>query len=233
MPPSMNRQTSHPSLKTEPQALGQLGLPLSPPQKNQWPLVLRSILSIAILFHFSVIALSYLSNNSLQRSKLADSLLQWIQPYSIPMGWYVELAPLPLVTDAEYERPVVIEYRATPKEVQWTTLIDSSVADARWKRLVTLTGALQEHDDSDGMSLIAHSIVAKAASSGIVMDRIRFATHKDSGAETIVFEAKIIRLSEDDVTLVPRFEPTRSVPVLPSQPKPVSGNATSEFHDAR
>lgn len=180
----------------------------------RWPLPLRAIASIAILFHFGALSLTYFSNNSLRRPVIADRLLIQLQPYLITLGWYSELAPVALVTDDPYDRSMKIEYTSTPADAKWTEWLDSARADARWRRMVVLAGALVANDDTDGMGLLAHAIVARAAKAGIAMDRIRFASTDDMGVEQSVYEAKIIRLDGKEVTLVPSIEPTRTVPVV-------------------
>lgn len=199
------------------------------------------------MFHFAVIALCYASNNSQIRSNLADTVLQWLQPYTIPMGWYVELAPLPLVSSSETERPTRVEVRSSQGSKSWTPLVDSTKAGPSWRRLMTLVGALQSHDDSDGMSLIAHAISAKAISEGTPIDGIRFvvsseaastsaaATGNTAAVDQVLFEAKILSAGADDLTLVPILEPTRSVPVTPAplSPSPATpANATKGSNDA-
>jgi len=192
----------------------------------RWSLPIRLIVSIAILFHFGALSLTYFSNNSLRRPVFADRLLIQLQPYLITLGWYSELAPVALVTDDPYDRSMKIEYTSAPSytkrttdtkaDTQWTEWLDSARADARWRRMVVLAGALVANDDTDGMGLLAHAIVARAAKDGIAMERIRFASADDAGVEQSVYEAKIIRLDGKEVTLVPSIEPTRTVPVVPS-----------------
>jgi hypothetical protein len=215
-----------------------------------WPLWLRVLLSVSLVFHFAVIALCYASNNSQIRSNLADTVLQWLQPYTIPLGWYVELAPLPLVSSSETERPMRVEVRSSQGSKSWTPLIDSTKASPSWRRLMTLVGALQSHEDSDGMSLIAHAISAKAISEGTPIDGIRFvasaeaasnaaATGTAAAVDQVLFEAKILSAGADDLTLVPILEPTRSVPVTPTPLSPApapspapAANATKGATDA-
>lgn len=180
----------------------------------RWSLPLRLMVSLVILFHFGALSLTYSSNNSLRRPVLADRLLIQLQPYLITMGWYSELAPVALVTDDPYDRSMKIEYTSTPSDTKWTEWLDSARADARWRRMVVLAGALVANEDTDGMGLLAHAIVARAAKDGIAMDRIRFASTDDSGVEQSVYEAKIIRLDGKEITLVPSIEPTRTVPVV-------------------
>jgi hypothetical protein len=210
-----------------------------------WPLWLRVLLSVALVFHFAVIALCYASNNSQIRSNLADTVLQWLQPYTIPMGWYVELAPLPLVSSSETERPTRVEVRSSQGTKSWKPLIDSTTASPSWRRLMTLVGALQSHEDSDGMSLIAHAISSKAISEGTPIDGIRFVASSDAASNSaaspgnaaavdqVLFEAKILSAGPDDLTLVPILEPTRSVPVTPANPVPAATSATKGSTDAR
>lgn len=195
----------------------------------RWSLPTRLLISAAILFHFGVLSLTYFANNSLRRPVFADRLLIQLQPYLITMGWYSELAPVALVTDDPYDRSMKIEYisaRADTKwadtkwadtrwaDTKWTEWLDSARADARWRRMVVLAGALVANEDTDGMGLLAHAIVARAAKDGIAMDRIRFASTDDAGVEQPMYEAKIIRLDGKEVTLVPSIEPTRTVPVV-------------------
>ena len=181
---------------------------------GRWSLPIRLIVSFAILFHFGALALTYFSNNSLRRPVFADRLLIQLQPYLITFGWYSELAPVALVTDDPYDRSMKIEYTSAAADTQWTEWLDSARADARWRRMVVLAGALVANEDTDGMGLLAHAIVARAAKNGVAMDRIRFASTDDSGVEQSVYEAKIIRLDGIEVTLVPSIEPTRTVPVV-------------------
>jgi hypothetical protein len=187
-----------------------------------WPVKL--LVSVAVLVHFAILTLSYFSNNSLQRSNMADTVLQSVQPYSIPMGWYVELAPLSFVTGEAYERAMKIEFKKSQTDSEWATFVDSSDSDARWKRLVTLAGALEANEDSDGLGLIAHSIAAKATRQGTPVDQIRFAATNESGAVVTVYQAKIIALDDEDLTIVPILDPTRSVPVTPSTAKQPGGS---------
>jgi hypothetical protein len=115
---------------------------------------------------------------------------------------------------------------------------------------MTLVGALQSHEDSDGMSLIAHAISAKAISEGTPIDGIRFvasaeaasnaaATGTAAAVDQVLFEAKILSAGADDLTLVPILEPTRSVPVTPTPLSPApapspapAANATKGATDA-
>jgi hypothetical protein len=187
-----------------------------------WPVKL--LVSMALLVHFAILALSYFSNNSLQRSNMADTVLQSVQPYTIPMGWYVELAPLSFVTGEAYERAMKIEFKKSQTDSQWATFVDSSDSDARWKRLVTLAGALEANEDSDGLGLIAHSIAAKATRQGTPVDQIRFAATNESGSVVTVYQAKIIALDNKELTIVPILDPTRSVPVTPSTAKQPGGS---------
>lgn len=192
--------------------------------KSAWEWPAKWFVSIALLMHFAILALSYFSNNSLQRSNMADTVLQWVQPYSIPLGWYVELAPLSFVTGESYERAMQVEFKTSQADSQWSTLVDSSDSDARWKRLVTIAGALEANDDSDGLGLIAHSIAAKATRNGIPVDQIRFAATNESGSLVTVYQAKIIALDNEELTIVPILDPTRSVPVTPSSAKTPGGS---------
>ena len=184
-------------------------------QPKQWSIAIRVVISLAIVVHFGMLAFNYVSNNSLRRSDFADQTLVTMQPYLITLGWYTELAPVSLATGETFDRAMTIEYKSNRKDTNWTTWVDSRRADARWRRLVALAGALAEHDDSDGLGLIAHSMVTHAAKEGKEIQRIRFAMKIPQVSNQLesVYEASVIKLNDSDVTLVPQIEPTRSVPV--------------------
>lgn len=168
-----------------------------------------------------MLALTYYSNNSVHRSELADRTLVRLQPYLISLGWYTELAPIALVTGEEFDHAMAIEYKTRRSDTRWKTWIDSKRSDARWRRLVSVAGALAQHEDTDGLGLIAHSLVTHAARDGISIERIRFAmtAPEVSKEPEAIYEASVIALDENDVTLIPDIEPTRSVPAVPSMQK--------------
>jgi hypothetical protein len=182
---------------------------------KNWSLAVRVLISLALGAHFGMLAFNYVSNNSLRRSDFADQTLVSMQPYLITLGWYTELAPVSLVTGETFDQAMTIEYKTNRRDTNWTTWVDSRRADARWRRLVALAGALADHDDADGLGLIAHSLVTHAAKEGTDIHRIRFAMKIPSISNQLesVYEASVIKLNNSDVTLIPQIEPTRSVPV--------------------
>lgn len=186
-----------------------------PDLSRNWSLPVRGVVSLVLVAHFGMLAFNYLSNNSLRRSEFADQTLVRLQPYLITLGWYTELAPVSLVTGETFDQAMTIEYKTNRGDTNWTTWVDSRRADARWRRLVALAGALADHDDADGLGLIAHSLVTHAAKEGTDIQRVRFAMKIPSISNQLesVYEASVIKLNDSDVTLVPQIEPTRSVPV--------------------
>jgi len=184
-----------------------------------WPAPVRVLASIAIAAHFLMLILNYGSNNSLRRSEFADQALVTLQPYLITLGWYTEFAPVSLATGETFDQAMTIEYKTNRRDRKWTSWIDSKRSDARWRRLAALAGALAEHDDADGIGLIAHSLVHRASQEGITIDRIRFAMDIPSLSDSpsTVYEASVIRLDESDVALIPQIEATRSVPAVPAE----------------
>jgi hypothetical protein len=184
-----------------------------------WPAPVRVFVGIAIAAHFWVLILNYGSNNSLRRSEFADQALVALQPYLITLGWYTEFAPVALATGETFDQAMTIEYKTNRRDRKWTQWIDSKRSDARWRRLAALAGALAEHDDADGIGLIAHSLVHRASQEGIAIDRIRFAMDIPSLSDSpsTVYEASVIRLDESDIALIPQIEATRSVPAVPAE----------------
>lgn len=164
-----------------------------------------------------MVALNYASNNSLRRSEFADQTLVMLQPYLMTLGWYTEFAPVALATGETFDQAMTIEYKTNRRDTNWKMWIDSRRSDAKWRRLTALAGALAEHDDSDGLGLIAHALVTRAAKEGIAIDRIRFAMEIPtlSDSPSAIYEASVIPLNESDVTLIPQIEATRSVPASP------------------
>jgi hypothetical protein len=185
-------------------------------EPKRWPGVARAAISLVIIAHFIVVAFNYASNNSLRRSEFADQTLVSLQPYLIPLGWYTEFAPVALATGEPFDQAMMIEYKVDRRDTNWTTWVDSRRADARWRRLVALAGALAEHDDSDALGLIAHSLVTHAMKEGKDVQRIRFAMKLPAVSNQLesVYEATVVKLSESDITLIPQIEPTRSVPAI-------------------
>ncbi|MCU0707561.1 MAG: hypothetical protein MUF23_04660 [Pirellula sp.] len=186
----------------------------TPPSWSRWT---QAGVSIALVAHFSLLALNYASNNSLRRSEFADQALIAVQPYLITLGWYTELAPISWVTGESFDHAMTIEYKSNRSDTRWTTWVDSKRSDGRWRRLVALAGALAEHDDSDGLGLIAHALVTRAAKEGIAIDQIRFSMElpEVSDQPESIYEAAVVKLDATDITLIPRIEETRSVPVIP------------------
>jgi len=183
---------------------------------NRWPWFARAAISLVLVGHFSTIALNYASNNSLRRSEFADEAMVMLQPYLISLGWYTEFAPVSLVTGETFDHAMAIEYKIDRRDTNWTTWVDTKRANSRWRRLAALAGALAEHDDSDGLGLIAHALVNRAAKEGKDVQRIRFAMKLPSVSNQLesIYEASVVKLSDSDVTLIPQIEATRSVPVL-------------------
>lgn len=178
----------------------------------------RAVVSVILILHFALLTLNYVSNNSMLRSDFADRALVAVQPYTIALGWYTEFAPVSLATGESFDRAMKIEYKTSRRDTKWEMWINSKRADPRWRRLVALAGALAEHEDSDGLGLIAVALVTHAAKEGIQIERIRFAVNTPSEGQQAdpIYEASVVKLTESDITLVPRIEPTRSVPVIPA-----------------
>ncbi len=191
----------------------------------QWNWKTRVLVSVILALHFALLAVTFASNNIARRSELSDRILVDAQPYLIGLGWYTELLPVSLATGELQDNAMRIEYKKSKQDLRWTTWFDSRKSDGRWRRLASLAGALADHEDTDGIGLIAHTLVTRAAKEGIPIDRIRFAmpSAQRSGdgnpsQEAIaIYEASVIPLAEDDVTLIPQIEPTRSVPPFRGQ----------------
>ncbi len=178
----------------------------------------RGVISAALIVHFALLTLNYVSNNSMLRSDFADQTLVAVQPYTITLGWYTEFAPVSLATGENFDRAMKIEYKTSRRDSKWETWINSKRAHPRWRRLVALAGAWAETEDSDGLGLIAVALVTHAAKEGIQIERIRFAlsTPPEGQQADPIYEASVVKLTESDITLVPKIEPTRSVPVIPA-----------------
>lgn len=86
--------------------------------------LLKLVLSLVLLFHFFVIGLIYFSNNSLRRMPWADDALQAIQAYTIPLGWYTELAPMSLIGSETYDRPVEVSIKSDRESRVWNSWKD-------------------------------------------------------------------------------------------------------------
>ncbi|MEY2614129.1 MAG: hypothetical protein RL069_2941 [Planctomycetota bacterium] len=187
--------------------------------------LLKLVLSLVLLFHFFVIGLIYFSNNSLRRMPWADDALQAIQAYTIPLGWYTELAPMSLIGSETYDRPVEVSIKSDRESRVWNSWEGSGTGkavggDARWRRLMQVAGALAINDDEEGIGLLALSLVAKGKAEGIDIEAIRFIGKQTTSADGQVlepetlFEAAVVELEDGETTLVPALEPTRTVPVV-------------------
>lgn len=186
---------------------------------DRWSLIARAVISVILIAHFALLALNYASNNSILRSEFADRMLVAVQPYMITLGWYTEFAPVSLATGENFDRAMTIEYKTSRRDTNWKTWVDSKRSHPRWRRLVALAGAFAEHEDSDGLGLIAVALVTHAAKEGIQIERIRFAVNATMDGETPapVYEASVVKLTDSDITLVPKIESTRSVPAIPTR----------------
>lgn len=196
---------------------------------RRWSIGVRAAVSVVLVVHFALLALNYASNNSIRRSEFADQALVLVQPYLVTLGWYTELAPISWVTGDSFDHAMTIEYKLSRSDTRWTTWVDSKRSDGRWRRLVALAGALAEIDDSDGLGLIAHALVTRAAQEGITIDQIRFSMElpEISDQPEAVYEAAVVKLDAADITLIPRIEETRSVPVTPeARGAALKGNAS-------
>jgi len=183
-----------------------------------WSLTARAVISVILIAHFALLALNYVSNNSMLRSDFSDQTLVAVQPYTITLGWYTEFAPIALATGENFDRAMKIEYKTSRRDTKWETWINSKRANPRWRRLVALAGAWAETEDSDGLGLVAAALVTHAAKDGIQIQRIRFAVNPSADGQQPdpIYEASVVKLTESDITLVPKIEPTRSVPVTPT-----------------
>lgn len=187
--------------------------------------LLKLVLSLFLLFHFFVIGLIYFSNNSLRRMPWADGALQAIQAYTIPLGWYTELAPMSLIGSETYDRPVEVSIKSDRESRVWNRWEGSvrggaGKGDARWRRLMQVAGALAVNGDEEGIGLLALSLVEKGKAEGMDIEAIRLIGKETASADGQVlepetlFEATVVELEDGETTLVPAMEPTRTVPVV-------------------
>ncbi len=189
-------------------------------QLRAFPGIGKFVVSLVLIFHFFLIALVYFSNNSLKRMPWADDLLQRTQLYTIPLGWYTELAPMSLIGSEMYERPVEVSIKSDAQSQVWKDWQGPGRGDARWRRLMQVAGALAINGDEEGLALLGLSLVKQGRSSGMEIERIRLVGKgaDASGAEQepeSLFEATVVVLGDGEVTLVPTIESTRTVPVMP------------------
>lgn len=189
-------------------------------QLRAFPGVGKFVVSIVLILHFFLIALVYFSNNSLKRMSWADNLLQRTQPYTIPLGWYTELAPMSLIGSEMYERPVEVSIKSDAQSKVWKEWEGPGRGDARWRRLMQVAGALAINGDEEGLALLGLSLVKQGKRSGMEIERIRLVGKgaDAGGAEQepeSLFEATVVVLGDGEVTLVPTIESTRTVPVMP------------------
>jgi hypothetical protein len=184
----------------------------------------KLVVSIVLILHFFLIGLVYFSNNSLKRMPWADDLLQQTQLYTIPLGWYTELAPMSLIGSEMYERPVEVSIKSDAQSQVWKEWSGPGRGDARWRRLMQVAGALAINGDEEGLALLGLSLVKQGRRSGMEIERIRL-VGKGAGAggagaggaeqePESLFEATVVALGDGEVTLVPAIEPTRTVPVM-------------------
>ncbi len=187
--------------------------------------LLKLVVSLFLLFHFFVIGLIYFSNNSLRRMPWADDALQAIQAYTIPLGWYTELAPMSLIGSETYDRPVEVSIKSDKESRVWNSWEGSvrggaGKGDSRWRRLMQVAGALAVNGDEEGIGLLALSLVEKGKAEGMDIEAIRLIGKETASADGQVlesetlFEATVVELEDGETTLVPAMEPTRTVPVV-------------------
>jgi hypothetical protein len=130
------------------------------------------------------------------------------------MGWYTELLPMSLVGHETYDKQIGIDYRLDRTSPTWTSWIDSTTSDRRWKRLGQLSGALAVNEDEEGLGLIALSLIKKARSEGLNIAQIRYtARDPETQSNLLLYQAVVVRLANGELTLVPELEPTRTVPI--------------------
>jgi len=149
----------------------------------------------------------------MQRMPIADQLLQRAHPYLIGFGWYTELLPMSIIGSESYDKPIEIEYRTDKNSRTWTTWIETSSSNARWKRLGQVAGALSVIEDDEGLGQIALSLVNHANHEGLNFEQIRFTTQgEDNQNKVLLYQATIIELPSGETTLIPQLESTRTVP---------------------
>jgi len=192
-------------------------------------------ISSAIVFHFSVIVLTYATNS--RRSAIQDQALVFLQPYLIGGNWYQEMLPIEWVAGDSSHGSISISVQTMDAPNRWKPILESREPASRsilsdqikTRRLLQLAVKLHENDDPEAILRILHSVVLHLDSPGTnsKLDPSRLVTHirleqatnekisteiePDDATPATIFEASVARFESGEIGLIPKIEDRRSV----------------------
>jgi len=186
------------------------------------------LISVAILFHFSAVGLSYATN--WRRSTIQDAVLTRLQPYLITGNWYQEMLPIEWISDTS-SRPVRLLVQRSDGLKEWKQVLDVSekgMGRARAERVLHVLAELASNDDTLGLTNVLKSIVVHIESEkkeqGSLVSKIRLVKNLESKAvmadtndvssdetESVLYEAALARFAGGEFGFVPKIESNRSV----------------------
>lgn len=180
----------------------------------------RWLVSCFILAHFGVIGLTYATN--WRRSKLQDSVLQWLQPYLIGANWYQEMLPIEWISDAHSSKRIRISVQANDNPHEWKIVLDTkklALNNAKAERLLHLLAELAVTEDTQGLTNVLKSIVLhieNGRTTTILKIRLEKTSESlaESEEEKVLYEASLARFPNGEFGFVPKIENHRTVRAL-------------------